>query len=251
VTGLIYVVIIALWAAVLIPMWLRRHDQISEVRSTLRFSSAMRTLGRETRGSSPTASPVTVAGDASRRRVTILAILSSVFLVALGLTMLGSMSMGVVVIAALPLIGYVVAMVVTSAQRRETAAPRRRRPAPEPSARAPRTARPVRPRGMSLQDELDEFAQWDPWEEDDGSWQAVPTTLPTYVSAPRASQVPREIDRVSGGDWSGEAMVSAARRMRRPRITVDDLSDERYGVMPARDIDATAEIPAVRRVVNE
>ena len=44
-TGLIYVVIIALWAAVLIPVWLRRHDQISEVRSTARFSSAMRSLG--------------------------------------------------------------------------------------------------------------------------------------------------------------------------------------------------------------
>lgn len=44
-TGVIYVVIIALWAAVLIPIWLRRHDQISEVRSTARFSSAMKTLG--------------------------------------------------------------------------------------------------------------------------------------------------------------------------------------------------------------
>ena len=43
-TGLIYVVIIALWAAVLIPIWLRRHDQISEVRSTARFSSAMKSL---------------------------------------------------------------------------------------------------------------------------------------------------------------------------------------------------------------
>ena len=45
VTGLIYLVIIALWAAVLIPVWLRRHDQISEVRSTARFSSAMNSLG--------------------------------------------------------------------------------------------------------------------------------------------------------------------------------------------------------------
>ena len=46
-TGLIYVVIIALWAAVLIPIWLRRHDQISEVRSTARFSSAMNKLGSQ------------------------------------------------------------------------------------------------------------------------------------------------------------------------------------------------------------
>jgi hypothetical protein len=196
-------------------------------------------------------SATTTAREASRRRVTVLAILSSVFLVALGLAMLGSMSMGVVIVAAIPLIGYAVAMAATASQRRQVPAARRGRPMPEPVAAAPRPARPARPRGMTLQDELEEFAQWDPWEEEDGSWQAVPTTLPTYVSAPRASQVPREIDRVSGGDWSGEAMVSPARRMRRPRITVDDLSDERYGVMPTRDIDATAEIPAVRRAVNE
>ena len=44
-TGLIYVVIIGLWAAVLIPIWLKRQDQVSEVRSTARFSSAMRSLG--------------------------------------------------------------------------------------------------------------------------------------------------------------------------------------------------------------
>jgi len=29
VTGLIYVVIIGLWAAVLIPIWLKRQDQVS------------------------------------------------------------------------------------------------------------------------------------------------------------------------------------------------------------------------------
>ncbi len=43
-TGLIYVVIIALWAAVLIPMWLRRQDQSSEVRSTTQFTVAMQSL---------------------------------------------------------------------------------------------------------------------------------------------------------------------------------------------------------------
>ncbi len=75
-TGLIYVVIIALWAAVLIPIWLRRHDQISEVRSTARFSSAMKSLGKNEksgrsarRGSSsgrPT-SPAQEAAQASGR----------------------------------------------------------------------------------------------------------------------------------------------------------------------------------------
>lgn len=106
---------------------------------------------------------------------------------------------------------------------------------------------------MTVEEELEEFAQWDPWSESDGdAWRPVPTTLPTYVSAPRASQVPRKIDRAAGGEWTGEAMVSAAQRMRRPRVTADDLSDERYGVMPPRDVDVTAEIPTIQhRAVNE
>jgi hypothetical protein len=44
VSGLVYVVIIALWAAVLIPMWLRRHAESLEVRSTSQFSAAMQML---------------------------------------------------------------------------------------------------------------------------------------------------------------------------------------------------------------
>lgn len=248
-TGLIYVVIIALWAAVLIPMWLRRHDQISEVRSTLRFSSSMRALGtnaRQVRMAPPPAVP-----DPSRRRVTVLAILSSLFLVTLGLAMLGSLPVAVVVGAALPLIGFLIAMGMTSSARRR-AVPRARR-SEERERPVQRLVASARPRGMTVEEELEEFSQWDPWSESEGqAWGPVPTTLPTYVSAPRASQVPREIDRAAGGEWTGEAMVSAAQRMRRPRVTADDLSDERYGVMPPRDTDVTAEIPVIQhRVVNE
>ena len=49
-TGLIYVVIIALWAAVLIPIWLRRHDQVSQTRSTQKFSTAMKSLAESSSG---------------------------------------------------------------------------------------------------------------------------------------------------------------------------------------------------------
>ena len=49
-TGLIYVVIIALWAAVLIPIWLRRHDQVSQTRSTQKFTSAMKSLAESSSG---------------------------------------------------------------------------------------------------------------------------------------------------------------------------------------------------------
>lgn len=47
-TGLIYVAIVAAWAAYLVPVWLRRHDEVSRQRSLERYSSAMRVLSRET-----------------------------------------------------------------------------------------------------------------------------------------------------------------------------------------------------------
>jgi hypothetical protein len=43
------------------------------------------------------------------------------------------------------------------------------------------------------------------------SWHAVPTTLPTYVTAPRATKIPRVIDLTTPGSWSGAAMVEQAR----------------------------------------
>jgi len=46
-TGLIYVAIVAAWAAYLVPLWLRRHDEISRQKSLERYSSAMRVLSRE------------------------------------------------------------------------------------------------------------------------------------------------------------------------------------------------------------
>jgi hypothetical protein len=47
-TGLIYVAIVAAWAAYLVPMWLRRHDEASRTQSVERYSSAMRVLARQT-----------------------------------------------------------------------------------------------------------------------------------------------------------------------------------------------------------
>lgn len=43
-TGLIYVAIIAVWAIVLVPAWLRRHDHLDPERSVDRFSRSMQTL---------------------------------------------------------------------------------------------------------------------------------------------------------------------------------------------------------------
>lgn len=45
-TGLVYAAVVILWAAVLVPQWLRRHDRNAATRTTLTFHRAMKALGR-------------------------------------------------------------------------------------------------------------------------------------------------------------------------------------------------------------
>lgn len=287
-TGLIYVVIIALWAAVLIPIWLRRHDQISEVRSTARFSSAMKSLGKKDgrearRSGAPVAfDPRTRAQEvAARRRAIVMGALSASLALTLVLAVVGAIPRWVPILLAVVVLSYVIAAAVTSSQRgasRQMAdvSGRSSRRSVEPASYEelddyreiaysdqvaevayPRTrgARPAskRSRDAQIAAAMDDFVAWDPWdgEEDgkvaEGAWSAVPTTLPTYVNAPRATRVRRPIER--DRDWSGEAMVEVARGMRRPRITVDDLTDDKYslGTSSSRfEAEDTTELPAVR-----
>jgi hypothetical protein len=272
---LIYVVIIALWAAVLIPIWLRRHDQISEVRSTARFSSAMRSLGKESAvpGTSSRAREV-----AARRRAIIMGVLSAALAVTLGLAVANLVPRWSPIVLAVIVLAYVIATAATSSRRSASTATARtgRSSAAVPERiRAPyddlvddreiaysdqvaevayprtRGLRPPsrRSRDAQIAAAMDDFVSWDPWEAEESvaeeAWSAVPTTLPTYVNAPRATRVRRPIER--DRDWSGEAMVEAARTMRRPRITVDDLADDTYALAsretPGVSSEDTAELP--------
>lgn len=74
VTGLIYVAIVALWAAVLIPMWLRRHDA-GEAHRLERHQEAMGILARFRNGGTIEGTP---ARRAARRRRAIVATLVAV-----------------------------------------------------------------------------------------------------------------------------------------------------------------------------
>ena len=133
VTGLIYVVIIALWAAVLIPIWLRRHDQISEVRSTARFSSAMKTLGKDKgrKASAPRSSGATrLAYDdphevarqaAAKRRAIIMGVLSGALALMLALAIFGLVPRVAPIVLAIIVLSYVIAAAVTSSQRGQVA----------------------------------------------------------------------------------------------------------------------------------
>ncbi len=51
--ALLYVAIVLVWAVVLVPTWLRRHEETAEARSVDRFSRAMRVLARREPKSRP------------------------------------------------------------------------------------------------------------------------------------------------------------------------------------------------------
>lgn len=69
-TGLVYLIVIALWAVILVPRWLRRHDRSAELRSSMRFDRAMQTLSRRRgRGVSSTSHAVDITVAGARNRV--------------------------------------------------------------------------------------------------------------------------------------------------------------------------------------
>ena len=153
--GVIYAVIVVLWAAVLVPMWLRRHDEVTESRSVDRFQGAMRTLSRREPGADrrevlvPRRSATRAVPDgaaeqlsaatqaALRRRRTVLALAAVTFFLAL----LGALKVIPLWMALLPfvlLLGFLaqVSMSTRRARANELAARRRRAAAQRREQRA-------------------------------------------------------------------------------------------------------------------
>ena len=173
--------------------------------------------------------------QAASRRATVLAVLSLILLVSLVLAFLSVIPRWVPALTALPVAAFILATAMTASSRSDS-----RQVTRADSGRAVRAERDVtqveEPVRTAAAD--DDWENWNAWDDDD-SWEAVPTTLPTYVSAPRASQVPRRIDRSRPGEWTGAAMVETAQAM-----------------LNATEVDhsaQTAELPVVQapRVVNQ
>ena len=94
-------------------------------------------------------------------------------------------------ISAVLVSAFLVATVATAPARKQT---QFARPAPVQMAQARRAPAPL---AAPVQQE-DDWESWNAWD-DDSSWEAVPSTLPTYVNSPRASVIPRPIDRSRPG----------------------------------------------------
>lgn len=203
-SSLIFLVIIGMWAAFLVPYWLRRRVHLSGSRASDRHSSAMRVLpprvdvaARPVRGTGSAANalltraapPAPARPEAPRRTTS--RRLPVTGLLVLGL--LAALLAAVVVVPLLVYLGYLqpwatavpvggLAVLVTALRTRVRRRARRRRATARASRRtaprgaAPRNATVRRPRPAPAPVS----------EERPGSWTPVPVPPPTYTLKPEA-----------------------------------------------------------------
>jgi hypothetical protein len=267
---------IGMWAIVLVPMWLRRHDRSQESKSADRFARAMGTLRRGDAGAAarqrevlmpgrPTSvrrAEVTVTGpleaqtpaaQAAARRRRVLAVLAGLLVVWTVVVVLHRVPTWTLAVPALVVVGF---LVVARRQVSLAADIRRRQERRATLAEAARAAEArsgavdghARRGGRSVETSARVEREAPTRSEvpvehvmvDKRSWNAVPTTLPTYVTAPRATSVPRVIDLTTPGSWSGAAMMEQARESLAPEPLVEgEMRAETFAITVPRD-------PAVR-----
>jgi hypothetical protein len=224
-SGLILLVIVGAWLAVLVPMALRSHESSASLTSVDRFSDAMRVLSRRDERRAivvPKAPRDETAGPtvAERRRRTLLVLLGTALL-SLGLGLFGvPLMLGLHVACDLLLVGFVVHLrrqAILKAERAARQRARTRAAAPSarpaaPTAAAPAAARiagipdrmPKRPEplGITLPAPAARYDDAAPVTVDT-SWSPVPVPPPVYVGKAKApTRPPRVLDLTKPGEWT-------------------------------------------------
>lgn len=274
-TGLIYVAIVAAWAAYLVPMLLKRNDEASRRRSAEKYSSsAARVLSRQSDvqarsryvvrpPGSPDASPGAASPDegtedlspptryvpnrarrvAAMRRRRVLSILT---LSLLTVTALASFQMLAWWTLSLPTALIAAFVVLTRVQLRRQARERsavaadRRARLEAQHDRGPATA-PSPDHELTIEVKLpvaaEPVAETKPAPPAEGLWDPVPVTLPTYVLKEKAPD--RTVRTIS---LSGPEVFSSARTA--------DPEPEAAPVVP-EPAPAPVEEPEIRRAVGD
>jgi hypothetical protein len=241
--GFVYAGIIAIWAVVLLPSLLHRHEQVDDPRSMDRFSTAMRILARRTpsparSGSVPSlgATPAVRSRLAARRRRLLLALTLSTVLLA-GVAALGNLPWWS------PLVGVVLLtlfLVHLRLQTRRAADVDRRRRSLTRSVQSRQRRRDredwvrrarERRAGSEVDSDLDAHSA--PVAADPDAWAPVPVPLPTYVTAPKAVRRTRVIDLTTPGAWTSGRLreeepsaIDPAARAITDGVPPEDATDE-------------------------
>jgi hypothetical protein len=197
-TGLLYLIVVVMWAVVLVPIWLKSHDR-AQVEKGLReegeASAKWRWQQRE---------PMTPRELAfvRRRRVAMTLFTALVATIVLGAA--GRISVFWIALPTFLIIGFA-GTAALNAKR----APRSMRQAKTQDETAPRTQAAVpahRTEVIALTETVNETRR---------TWQPVETPLPSYVKADKATTYSRVID--SEKPWTGQDMVEQAELLKAQR----------------------------------
>lgn len=263
--ALVYVVILAMWAAVLIPMWARRHDQSRSLRSVDDFRRALVTLADD-----PKMQQMLPISQAMGRRRRVYASLAGL-LVLTSVLWVAHVVPAVVMLVPMSLMGaFTVAarkQVVRERRQRDAAIrylrartrcmaahPSRGEAASRPHVKATAATTVVARPAVRVDDGVNVAGVTAQPTQQSAAWSAQPLTLPTYVNAPTATRVPRNLDVASDGVFDREEMLRQADDVKRARAAqeerdfIDEFMEQTHAVSRDEVFDQYA--PDDRRVAN-
>jgi hypothetical protein len=197
-TGLLYLIVVVMWAVVLVPIWLKSHDR-AQVEKGLREEGE---VAIKWRWQQREPMPPRQLAFVRRRRVAM--ILFTALVATIVLSSAGRISVFWIAAPSSLIIGF-----TAVAARNATHAPRTMQQQQTHNESAPRTqaAVPVhRTEVIALTETVTETRR---------TWQPVETPLPSYVKADKATTYSRVID--SEKPWTGQDMVEQAELLKAQR----------------------------------
>lgn len=197
-TGLLYLIVVVMWAVVLVPIWLRSHDR-AQVEKGLREESEIAIKWRWQQRE-----PMSPRRLAFVRRRRAAMILFTALVAAIVLSAAGRISVLWIAAPTLLIAGF-----ATVAARNAKDAPRPMRQVQSEDETAPRTQAAIpdhRTEIITLTESVTETRR---------TWQPVETPLPSYVKADKATTYSRVID--SEKPWTGQDMVEQAELLKSQR----------------------------------
>jgi len=197
-TGLLYLIVVVMWAVVLVPIWLKSHDR-AQVEKGLREEGevAIKWRWQQREPMSPRQ-----LAFVRRRRAAMILFTALVATVVLGAS--GRISVFWIAAPTLLIAGF-----AAVAARNAKHAPRPMRRYQSANETAPRTQPAIpdhRTEIISLTESVTETRR---------TWQPIETPLPSYVKADKATTYSRVID--SEKPWTGQDMVEQAELLKAQR----------------------------------
>ncbi|MCX6403527.1 MAG: hypothetical protein NT032_06415 [Actinobacteria bacterium] len=268
-SGVVLAVIVGIWAIFLLPVLLRKHDATGKLQDVDKFREAMGQLGstlnipqqpknpkievkREIRAGHPDPQ---ISLQVRKRRKVFLAITTSIPIFIFGIVF-GYLSIFFAVVPVAMFVGYLTWVRMTIKPRVaeviDENAPHQkyvhRRDRNHRFAALAQLRKAAAKRLTEVEAELDtsKTSSWQTARPLLGAEFETPkTVLPSFVDSPAATEVPRVLDRESGG-WNADAMIQAAARQRREelaKLVADDVDEVIFS--PVEDEDGTNELPRV------